>query len=107
MLTRLLQDKHIPYNVISALERKDKHNPYRVSLKSARKNPSVMGIDGKHGLQDDGACLLTRVTQHKDGFGCPSAFVVMSRENTNTITIALRSILGNVPCSVPDCDPPP
>lgn len=78
----------------------------KTALESARQNAHVLGIDGKHGLQDDGACLQTSTTQHKDGFGCPTAFTIMNRENTDTIYLALRSITENVPCSDQHCQHP-
>jgi hypothetical protein len=73
------------------------------ALRSARINQHVLGIDGKHGLQDDGAILMTAVTQHKDGFGCPASFTIMNREHTDNILLGIRSILDNVPCDRADC----
>ncbi|CAG2188261.1 unnamed protein product [Mytilus edulis] len=76
------------------------------ALLSARKNQAVLGIDGKHGLQEDGAALMTAITQHKDGFGCPTSFTIMSRENSDNIFNALRAIKENVPCPDDECDQP-
>lgn len=76
------------------------------ALLSARKNQAVLGIDGKHGLQEDGAALMTAITQHKDGFGCPTSFTIMSRENSDNIFNALRAIKENVPCPDDECDHP-
>ncbi|KAH3706982.1 hypothetical protein DPMN_066373 [Dreissena polymorpha] len=73
------------------------------ALQSARRNQHVLGIDGKHGLQDDGACLTTCVTQHRDGFGCPTAFSIINRENTDSILLTLKAIIENVPCDSAKC----
>ena len=74
------------------------------ALKAARDNQPVMGIDGKHGLQDDGAILQTATTMHKEGFGCPAAFTFLSRENVDTIEDLLQAILDNVPCGNTECE---
>ncbi|VDH95965.1 gephyrin [Mytilus galloprovincialis] len=58
----------------------------QTALQSARQNQHVIGIDGKHGLQDDGAALMTAVTQHKDGFGCPASFTIMNRDTNVEIS---------------------
>ncbi len=73
------------------------------ALKSARRNQAIIGIDGKHGLQDDGACLMTATTQHASGFGCPVSFTIMNREHTGNISLALQAIVDNVPCNLPGC----
>jgi hypothetical protein len=78
----------------------------QTALKSARGNQHVLGLDGKHGLQDDGACLMTSITQHKDGFGCPAAFSIVNRENTDSIFLTLRAIIENVPCANQGCTHP-
>jgi hypothetical protein len=78
----------------------------KTALASARKNSPIIGIDGKHGLQDDGACLMTAVTQHKDGFGCPVSFTIMNREYSENICLALKAILDNVPCPDELCEHP-
>jgi hypothetical protein len=65
----------------------------KTTLHPCRNNQPVLGIDGKHGLQDDGACLQTIVIQHRDGFGCPAGFTVMSRENLSTIKTAVKAIV--------------
>ena len=51
------------------------------SLTTARANQPIIGIDSKHGLQDDGAALLTSVSMNQD-LDYPVAFTVMSKENT-------------------------
>ncbi|KAH3749634.1 hypothetical protein DPMN_184135 [Dreissena polymorpha] len=73
------------------------------ALQSARRNQHVLGIDGKHGLQDDGACVTTCVTQHHDGFGCPTAISIINRENTDSILLTLQAIIENVPCDSAEC----
>ena len=50
------------------------------SLTTARANQLITGIDSEHGLQNDGAVLLTSVSMNQD-LGCPVAFTVMSKEN--------------------------
>lgn len=75
----------------------------KTALSSARTNQHILGIDGKHGLQDDGACLLTSTTQHQSGFGCPTAFTIVNREIKDSILLTLRSIIDNVPCEDLDC----
>ncbi|CAG2230679.1 unnamed protein product [Mytilus edulis] len=64
----------------------------QTALQSARQNQHVIGIDGKHGLQDE--------------FCCPASFTIMNRENTQNIFLAIRSILENVPCGRADCQHP-
>ncbi|VDI48315.1 TatD DNase family protein [Mytilus galloprovincialis] len=56
--------------------------------------------------KEDGAALMTAITQHKDGFGCPTSFTIMSRENSDNIFNALRAIKENVPCPDDECDHP-
>ena len=76
------------------------------SLKAARSNQPIIGIDAKHGLQDDGCILHSSVTMHKEGFGCPTAFSLMSKENAESIRLALRAIIENVPCQNSSCTHP-
>lgn len=76
------------------------------ALQSARDNAHVLGVDAKHGVQADGACLLTTVTQHKEGFGCPAGYFILNRENQHTIKETIQSliVIDNIPCADARCD---
>ena len=52
-------------------------------------NAPVVAVDGKHGLQDDGVCLMTTVTQLKHTFGCPGEFSITNHEYAHHVYLGL------------------